>query len=284
MRDHPGAAPSAETLHRLLAEDVGPGDLTAALLPEVAGARATVIAREPAVICGTAWFGAVFHALDPAIRIDWQVAEGARVTSGTRLCQLEGRARPLVTGERTALNLLQTLSGTATSVSQFANALKGTRLTLLDTRKTLPGLRLAQKYAVVVGGGCNHRMGLYDGLLIKENHIRALGSISAALEQARTVCPAGTLLEIEVETLDELTEALAAGGTRILLDNFTAEDRMKAVALAKGRATLEVSGNVLLEDLPEIARSGVDYVSIGALTKHLKAIDLSMLIQIDADG
>ena len=278
---HPGAVPSPETIARLLAEDVGFGDLTAAILPEATRAEAVVICRESAILCGRHWFDEVFRQLDPRLKILWHFEDGDRLEAGAVICALKGAARPLVTGERTALNLLQTLSGTATLVRSYQELLASTPLTLLDTRKTLPGLRRAQKYAVMIGGGTNHRMGLDDGLLIKENHIRALGSIRAALEAARALCPKGMLLEIEVETLDELDQALAAGATRILLDEFSARDRAEAVRRAQGRAQLEVSGNVTVDDLREIADSGVDFVSVGALTKHLRAIDLSMQIRVD---
>jgi nicotinate-nucleotide pyrophosphorylase (carboxylating) len=275
--------PDPADIDRFLAEDVGSGDLTAATLPADLGARAVVLTREAMVLCGTAWFDAVFLKLDPLIQIEWLHQDGDQVASGGILCRLEGPARALMTGERTALNLLQTLSGTATLSRSYAEVIQGTPLRILDTRKTLPGLRNAQKYAVAVGGCYNHRIGLYDGILIKENHIRVHGSIAAAVAAARTVGQ-DVLLEVEVETLDELDEALVAGAERILLDEFTPKMREEAVLRACGKAALEVSGSVQLSELPAIAKSGVDFVSIGSLTKHVRAIDLSMQVAIGADG
>ena len=277
---HPGATPGPQDIERFLQEDIENQDLTAALLPENTRASAVVVSREAAILCGTAWFDAVFRTLSPEIVIQWQACDGDRIEAGSVLCALEGPAAPLMTGERTALNLLQTLSGTATLSRQFAERVQGSNLRVLDTRKTLPGLRLAQKYAVRVGGCHNHRLGLYDGVLIKENHIRAAGSIKEALKAARDVTPPGIEIEIEVENLQELDEALASGARRILIDNFSPEMRAAAVTKAKGLAKLEVSGNLGMEDLNEIARSGVDYVSIGALTKNLRAVDLSMQVTI----
>jgi nicotinate-nucleotide pyrophosphorylase (carboxylating) len=267
----------AEDIARILREDVGACDLTALIVPESEQAEATVVTREDMVLCGRPWFDAVFTQLDPAVRINWQQAEGANVLAGAVLCKLEGPARALLTGERTALNLLQTLSGTATVARQYAQAAAGTGLTVLDTRKTLPGLRMAQKYAVRCGGCANHRVGLFDGILIKENHIIAAGSITAAVRQAQAL-DAQVMIEVEVEDLAELREALDAGAERILLDNFTPPMMREAVALSAGRAKLEVSGNVSLENIPDIAATGVDYVSVGALTKHVRAVDLSMRI------
>lgn len=275
--------PDPADIDRFLAEDVGSGDLTAATLPAELGARAEVLTREAMVLCGTAWFDAVFLKLDPVIRIEWLHQDGDQVAPGGILCRLEGPARALMTGERTALNLLQTLSGTATLSRRYAEVIQGTPLRILDTRKTLPGLRNAQKYAVTVGGCYNHRIGLYDGVLIKENHIRVHGSIAAAVAASRTVGQ-DVLLEVEVETLDELDEALLAGAERILLDEFTPKMREEAVRRARGKAALEVSGSVQLSELPAIAKSGVDFVSIGSLTKHVRAIDLSMQVAIGADG
>jgi nicotinate-nucleotide pyrophosphorylase (carboxylating) len=227
------------------------------------------------VLCGTAWFEATFRALDPGVRIAWKAADGDRVPAGAQLCELAGEARALLTGERTALNFLQTLSGTATTARRFAEALQGTGCRVLDTRKTIPGLRAAQKYAVAVGGGTNHRMGLYDAILVKENHIAAAGGIAAAVATARRLSP-GVKLEVEVETLAELDEALAAGADMALLDEFSLADMRTAVDRVAGRMALEASGGVALEGLAAIAATGVGFVSVGALTKHLRAIDLSL--------
>lgn len=266
---------------RALDEDVGTGDVTADLLAPDARARARVITRESAVLCGAAWFDACFRALSDAVRVEWLVGDGASVAAGALLCRLEGPARALVTGERTALNFLQTLSGTATATAAFVDAIRGTRTTILDTRKTLPGLRLAQKYAVRVGGGANHRMGLHDAVLIKENHIATAGSIAAAIARARVLHP-GLLVETEVENFSELREALAAGADRIMLDEFELHELAQAVAEVDGRVPLEVSGSVGIDRVRAIAETGVDYVSIGALTKHVRAIDLSMRIELVA--
>lgn len=271
--------PDSADIDRFLAEDVGEGDLTAALVPENLAAHAEVVCREDLTLCGQAWFDAVFRRLDPTIRIDWRAKDGDALSAGASLCNLSGPARPLLTGERTALNLLQTLSATASAARCYAEAVHGTGVTVLDTRKTLPGLRQAQKYAVRCGGCANHRMGLYDGILIKENHILATGSITAAVHAARAHSPS-VPLEVEVETLDELGEALDAGAERILLDNFTLEAMRQAVALTRGRALLEVSGNVTLETIRVIAETGVDFISVGALTKHVRAVDLSMRITL----
>ena len=267
------------TVSRALEEDVGTGDLTAALVPADRSARATVITREPAVVCGAPWFDEVFRQVDPRVVIEWQAGECASVDAGALICRLAGPARALLTGERTALNFLQTLSGTATTVRRWVALLRGTRCQLLDTRKTLPGLRTAQKYAVLCGGGRNHRMGLYEGILIKENHIAAAGSIGAAVAAARA-SGATVTVEVEVESLDELRQTLDAGADMALLDEFSLDDLRAAVAMnaahASGPIRLEASGNVTTETLPAIAATGVDFVSIGALTKHLRAIDLSM--------
>jgi nicotinate-nucleotide pyrophosphorylase (carboxylating) len=230
------------------------------------------------VVCGQAWFDKVFLALDPTVNIVWQVTEGSTTTADTVLCILEGNARALLTGERTALNLLQTLSATATVARHYADAVAGTGCKVLDTRKTLPGLRIAQKYAVACGGCHNHRMGLYDGVLIKENHIIAAGSIAKAIEAARQ--HADVPVEIEVESLAELTEALVAKPDRIMLDNFALDDLRAAVAITAGAAELEASGNITLANIRIIAETGVDYISIGAMTKNLQAVDLSMRIQL----
>ena len=264
---------------RALSEDLGTGDVTAALLPDEADV-AYLLCKEPAIVCGRPWFDACHRALDPDVRIDWRVEEGASVAAGTVLATLAGRSRALVTAERTALNFLQTLCGTATTTARHVEAVRGTGTRILDTRKTIPGLRQAQKYAVRVGGGCNHRMGLHDAVMLKENHVRAAGSIANAIRAARTSFPALPLI-VEVETLQQLREALTEGCDRILIDDFDAGMRREAVRIAAGapfnRAIpLEVSGGVDLEGLRAIAEDGVDYISIGALTKHVRAIDLSM--------
>ena len=259
---------------RALAEDLGTGDVTAALLPD-APESAYLLCKENAVVCGRPWFDACHRALDPGVGIDWRVAEGDRVQAGTVLATLRGRTRALVSAERTSLNFMQTLSGTATTVAAHVEAVHGTRARILDTRKTLPGLRVAQKYAVRVGGGDNHRMGLYDAVMLKENHVRAAGSITAAIAAARTSQPDLPLI-VEVETLDELRDALDAGCDRILIDDFAPDLRREAVRIAAGRIPLEVSGGVDLESLRAIAADGVDCISIGGLTKHVQAIDLSL--------
>jgi nicotinate-nucleotide pyrophosphorylase (carboxylating) len=263
------------TVALALAEDVGAGDLTAALIPEDARAEATVISRETAVLCGAAWFDAVFRQLDPRVAIDWRAADGDRIEPNQVLCTLRGPARPLLTGERTALNFLQMLSGTATLARRFADAVAGTGATILDTRKTLPGLRLAQKYAVRRGGCQNHRIGLFDAVLIKENHIMAAGSITNAIAAARRLHP-GVTVEVEVENLAELEEALAAGPDIVMLDNFDLATMAEAVRIAGGRVKLEASGNVSFDTVRQIAETGVDYISIGGLTKDVRAVDLSM--------
>lgn len=258
-----------------LDEDIGPGDLTAELLPDEQSS-ARVISREEAIICGRPWFDRVFSLLDPSIHIDWLVQEGERAGPGQTLCQLKGSSRSLVTGERAALNFLQTLSGVATTVRHYVNELGGTGTRILDTRKTLPGLRKAQKYAVRCGGGYNHRIGLYDGILIKENHILAAGSVCEALERARSKAGPHVLVEVEVENIDELKQAVDCHANRVLLDNFPLDMLPVAVTLAGEDVETEVSGNVKLESVAEIAATGVDYISVGALTKNVKAIDLSM--------
>lgn len=266
----------AETVRRALAEDVGGGDATAALIEPDRMARARVIAREAAVLCGRAWFDEVFRQLDARARIDWHARDGDRIDADAIVCVLEGPARALLTGERAALNFLQTLSGVATLARRYADAVAGTGATVLDTRKTLPGLRSAQKYAVACGGCANHRMGLYDAVLIKENHIAAAGSVARALAAAGDV---GALpVEIEVENLAQLREALDAGARRVLLDNFMLADVREAVRMTQSRARLEVSGDVNLENVRAIAQTGVDFISVGALTKHVRAVDLSMRI------
>ncbi len=266
-----------------LAEDIGSGDLTAALVDadQVAGAR--IIAREYAVIAGQPWVDELFERLDPNITIDWYVADGQRCDADDVVCKLVGNARALLMGERAALNFLQTLSATATQTARYVDAIAGTGARLLDTRKTLPGLRLAQKYAVRMGGGSNHRVGLFDAILIKENHIARAGGIRQALEAARAQS-ADVLIEIEVESLDELRTALKAGARRVLLDNFTLEELRQAVAINAEHsrvAELEASGNVTLDTIRDIAETGVDFISTGAVTKNVAAIDLSMQMRID---
>ncbi len=259
-----------------LAEDVGTGDITARLIGEDSMARGRVITREDAVLCGTAWFDAVFRMLDPAATVVWHVRDGERVSEGQSLCDIMASARVLLTAERTALNFLQLLSGTATTVADYVAAVAGTGAAVVDTRKTLPGLRLAQKYAVKMAGGLNHRIGLYDGVLIKENHIIAAGGVSAALAHARKLAPSNVFVEIEVETLTQLEEALTAGATMILLDNMSLDTMREAVRINAGRAKLEASGGVSLQRVREIAETGVDRISIGALTKDVQAVDLSL--------
>ncbi len=261
-----------------LEEDIGSGDITAAIIPETAQAYAEVITRESMVMCGQAWFNEVFAQLNPKVVINWLVTEGEMLPANTLLCTVQGQARALLTGERTALNWVQMLSATATVAKEYADAVVGTGCKVLDTRKTIPGLRDAQKYAVACGGAYNHRIGLYDGVLIKENHVMAAGSITNAIQVARelTTVP----VEVEVETIGELKEALAAKPDRIMLDNFSLEDLRTAVALTSGAVELEASGNISLETIRSIAETGVDYISIGALTKHVKAVDLSMRIKV----
>ncbi|MGA9031182.1 MAG: carboxylating nicotinate-nucleotide diphosphorylase [Sulfuricaulis sp.] len=265
-----------ETVRRALAEDVGPGDLTAALIPADARAEAQVITREDAVLCGTAWFDEVFRQVDERIRVVWRAKDGEAIRADRMQCSVTGPARALLTGERAALNFLQLLSGTATRAREYVDAVRGTKTIILDTRKTIPGLRRAQKYAVACGGGHNHRIGLYDAILIKENHIAAAGSIMAALEAARHSAPKGISIEIEVENIGQLREALAAGADRLLLDNFSVEELKAAVAETRGRAKLEASGGINLSNIRDIAETGVDFISIGDMTKNVRAVDLSM--------
>lgn len=270
--------PSASEITRFLAEDIGDGDLTAALIPADLLATATVVTREDIVLCGRNWFDAVFDQLDPQCRVTWLHADGDQVAAGSLLCRLSGPARALLSGERTALNLLQTLSATATCARRYAQAVAGTRCRILDTRKTIPGLRRAQKYAVSCGGCHNHRIGLFDAILIKENHIIAAGSITQAVAAAKAG-PA-TSIEVEVENLQEFQEALSARPERIMLDNFSPADMARAVHLNAGRVELEASGNITLDNIREVAETGVDFISIGALTKNLQAADLSMRIEL----
>ncbi|GGP23363.1 carboxylating nicotinate-nucleotide diphosphorylase [Silvimonas iriomotensis] len=259
-----------------LAEDIGQCDWTAQLIPAEHPGVAKVIAREQAVICGQDWFEEVYRQVDTASRVIWQVAEGELVAPNTVLCRIEGPARALLTSERAALNFLQLLSGVATETRRYVDIIAGTPAKVHDTRKTLPGLRLAQKYAVKVGGGENQRIGLYDGILIKENHIMAAGGISAALKAARELAPPQVTIQIEVENLDELNEALHAGATSVLLDNMTLADMRVAVQSSRGKAVLEASGGVDLQQIRAIAETGVDRISVGKLTKDVRAIDLSM--------
>lgn len=263
------------SIHDALAEDIGSGDITAAAIPDARIAQAAVICREPAVLCGMAWFNAVFAELDSQVDVTWELKDGDPVQPDRTVCRLSGPARAILTGERTALNFLQTLSGTATLAHRYADSVRDLPVTILDTRKTIPGLRQAQKYAVRTGGCANHRSGLYDGILLKENHINAAGSIRRAVEAARTTNP-GVPVEVEVENLDQLAAALEAGAERLLLDNFTREELASAVQQTRNRAALEASGGITLANLREFALTGVDFISIGALTKNLQSIDFSM--------
>ncbi|MGJ4730381.1 carboxylating nicotinate-nucleotide diphosphorylase [Luteimonas sp. SDU101] len=279
LAPQPDPAQVASDVARALAEDLGDGDVTAALLPDDAD-RAYLLCKEDAVVCGRPWFDACHRTLDPEVRIEWRVAEGDRVVAGTVLATLQGRARALVSAERASLNFLQTLSGTATVTAAHVAAVRGTDARILDTRKTLPGLRAAQKYAVRTGGGDNHRMGLYDAVMLKENHVRAFGSVAAAIAAARAAQPSLPLI-VEVETIEQLQDALASGCDRILIDDFDAPTRREAVRIAhgtpwQGRIPLEVSGGVDLDGVRAVALDGVDCISIGGLTKHLRAIDLSL--------
>lgn len=273
------ALPDAATIEAhcraALAEDLGSGDLTAGLLPARQQSNVELITRQEAVLCGRAWFDTIFRLLDPAILTHWDADDGERVRAGQRLCTIQGSTRGLLTGERTAMNYLQTLSGTATRARRYADAVEGLAVKVLDTRKTIPGLRIQQKYAVRCGGCHNHRMGLHDAILIKENHILAAGSIAAALRAASTAHP-DVEIEIEVESIDELTQAMDAGATRVLLDNFNLDGLRQAVSLSAGRATLEASGGIDLQTIRPIAETGVDRISVGHLTKDVTAVDLSM--------
>jgi nicotinate-nucleotide pyrophosphorylase (carboxylating) len=261
---------------RALAEDVGAGDLTAALIDPTAQARAQVLARESAVVCGSAWVKAAFRQLDPQATLVWHVQDGERCAANQVVLEVQGQARALLTAERTALNFLQLLSAVASKTAMFADIVRGTRAQIVDTRKTLPGLRLAQKYAVRTGGGTNHRVGLYDAVLIKENHIAAAGGIAQALQRAAQVAAQADFVEIEVESLDQLAQALAAGARMVLLDNMDLASLQEAVRINAGRAILEISGGVTLDGLRALAETGVDRISIGTLTKDVQAIDFSM--------
>lgn len=259
-----------------LEEDVSTGDLTAGLIPAAEIATARIITRADITVCGTAWADACFRRLDASMKIEWSCADGTPLEAGQTLCTLSGSARALLTGERTALNFLQLLSGIATTTRRYVDAVEGTRAKILDTRKTLPGLRLAQKYAVLSGGGTNHRMGLYDAILIKENHIAAAGGVAAAMKTALAAAPPGVWIQVEVETLDQLQIALDAGARLILLDNMNTAQMRAAVAYTAGRAELEASGGITLDNVRQIAETGVDRISIGSLTKDVRAADLSM--------
>ena len=261
---------------RALEEDVGPGDLTARLVPEDRGARARLLTRQDGVLCGVEWFRRTFEECDPDVEIFWHHDDGEEVVAGSSLCEIEGAARGMLTAERTALNFVQLLSGIATRTQRFVKEVKGTRARILDTRKTLPGLRIASKYAVRTGGGHNHRIGLFDGILIKENHIMAAGGVKAAVQAGLREVSDGTMLEVEVETLDQLKEALAAGAKLVLLDNFDTAGMREAVRIAGDRAELEASGGVSLETVRAIAETGVHRISIGSLTKDVQALDLSL--------
>jgi len=267
------------TVRAALNEDIGKGDITAALIPRQQTAKAVVICRENAVVCGQAWFNAVFAELDSRITVHWLVRDGDTIEDKQTLCTLSGPARPLLTGERTALNFLQTLSGTATIARRYAETVADLPVRILDTRKTIPGLRQAQKYAIRVGGCNNHRSGLYDGILIKENHIAAAGSISKAVRDASTANP-DVMVEVEVENDEQMHQALDAGADRLLLDNYSLAAMTTAVQVVAGRAELEASGGITLENLRETALTGVDFISIGTLTKDIYAIDLSMIFDL----
>lgn len=275
----PPAADILVDVERAFAEDVGPGDATADLLDAKATATAVLTCREDAVLCGAPWFEACFRKLDPDVRIEWLAHDGDRVAAGSPICRLAGTARALVTAERSALNFLQLLSSTATVTARYVDAIAGTSTRVLDTRKTIPGLRRAQKYAVRCGGGTNHRIGLFDAMMLKENHIIAAGGIPAAVRAARMIHPTLPLI-VEVENLDELSQAIAADADRALLDNFTPAMLAEAVAYTAGRIPLEVSGNVEIDTIRAIAETGVDFISSGALTKHIRAIDLSLRLDV----
>lgn len=273
------AAQAQDDVRRALAEDVGSGDLTAALVPANQRIRAHILAREAAVICGAPWAEAALRALDPQVQLTWHVAEGQRCAPDQVVLEMVGDARALLTAERTALNFLQLLSGVASKTAHYVDAVQGTKAAIVDTRKTLPGLRIAQKYAVKIGGGVNHRIGLYDAVLIKENHIAAAGGIVPVLRAAQAVAAQASFVEIEVETLAQLHEALEAGAKMVLLDNMPLADLRQAVAINAGRAILEISGGVTFESLRALAETGVDRISIGVLTKDVKATDFSMRMQ-----
>lgn len=268
------------SVNAALDEDIGNGDVTAASFNNNEIASAKVISREAAVLCGQQWFELAFHKLDPDVVIEWQLNDGDRMEQDATVCTLNGSAKAILTGERTALNFLQTLSGTATKTKVYVDRISGTGAQILDTRKTLPGMRYAQKYAVRCGGGKNHRMGLYDAILIKENHIATVGSVSEAVNEAKQQYPS-LKLEVEVETIEQLKEALKTKTDVILLDNFSLSELENAVAITDGKKKLEASGNMTLENIREVAKTGVDYISIGAITKHVQAVDFSMRFKAD---
>ena len=278
MSEYPLTQDLVPIIDLALTEDIGNGDITSLLIPEDHSVKAHIICRENAILCGTPWVIAVYKKIDDSIRIEWEYEEGASVGVGVCIASITGKARAILTGERTALNFLQTLSGTATIVREYLMALEGTKTKLLDTRKTLPGLRQAQKYAVKVAGGTNHRIGLYDAYLIKENHIKSYGGISRAIEEARKINP-DKFLEIEVQNINEFREAASLKPDMIMLDNFKLSDMKKAVEINSGLVKLEVSGGIDLDSLANIASTGVDYISVGALTKHCRAIDFSLLLK-----
>ena len=259
-----------------LAEDIGIGDITAQLIPATQTAKAKVISRDQAILCGKAWFEGCFKRLDPGIQIQWFAQDGDRISPSQTLCEISGNARAMLTAERPALNLLQTLSGTATHTRSYVDKISGTAASIMDTRKTLPGLRIAQKYAVLTGGGKNQRIGLYDGILIKENHIAAAGSITSVLEEARKLATSNITIQIEVENMSQLAEAIQADAKLILLDNFSFSKLREAVTFTAKRAVLEASGGITLETVRLVAETGVDRISVGSLTKDVKAVDLSM--------
>lgn len=269
-----------KTVECALKEDIGTGDITADILSDTDMSTAHVICREPAILCGTAWFDDTFRQIDTRAEVTWHAMDGDAIAENIQLCTIKGPSKALLSGERTALNFLQTLSATATLARRYAERVKGLAVKILDTRKTLPGLRSAQKYAVRCGGCTNHRMGLYDAILIKENHILACGSIIEAIDRTRQLHP-DVSIEIEVENLNEAAAALSAGADILLLDNFNLESLRKAVNLNKGRAKLEASGGITLENIRSIAETGVDYISVGSLTKDVKAIDMSMRFQFE---
>lgn len=272
----PPRAAIRELVGAALREDIGGGDLTAALIQPQSRAAARLLCRDSRVVlCGCAWFEEAFRQVDDAVEVRWLHGDGARLAAGDEVCRIDGRARAILTAERTAINLLQTLSGTATVARRYVDAVAGTGARITDTRKTLPAMRVAQKYAVAVGGARNHRIGLFDQLLIKENHIAAAGGVGEAMRRARGLA-AHRLIEVEVESMRQLRQALDAGAARIMLDNFTPDALREAVAAAGGRAELEASGNVSLDNVREIAQTGVDIISVGALTKHLSAVDFSL--------
>ena len=265
-----------QDVSRALAEDIGSGDLTARLIPADRTANARLLTRQDGVLCGTEWFNRTFEELDPDVEIFWHHKDGEEIVAGSSLCELEGSARAMLTAERTAINFVQLLSGIATRTRRFVKAIEGTKARIIDTRKTLPGLRIAQKYAVATGGGTNNRIGLYDGILLKENHLHAAGGVTQAIRAASHDAQPGVMLQVEVESLDQLREAIAAGAKLILLDNFDLARMREAVKIAAGRAELEASGGVTLDNVRAIAETGVDRISVGSLTKNVDALDLSM--------